>query len=189
MKILKILKKKKLHKLFLFARYFFFFFKCKTNFILIKMVKTMKMKTGGGCAAKKSMKGGAKKPMKGGSKKPMKGGDSTVMAQPPKDMPVVPAAPMPTMSASSSMPAESATMPESSTMPASSNMSSPQAGGASKKSKKSKSASGVVMGWCMKCKKMHEMQNPVDFVAKNGRKMVKGTCAKNGNGMNAIVGN
>jgi hypothetical protein len=72
---------------------------------------------------------------------------------------------------------------------AASSMSPPQAGGASKKSKKSKSVSGVVMGYCMKCKKMHEMQNPVEFVAKNGRKMVKGKCAINGNGMNAIVGN
>ena len=138
-------------------RYFFFFLKCKTN--LIKMVKSMKMKTGGGCAVKKTMKGGAKKPMKGGAKKPMKGGDSGAeVAAPPAAMPAVP---KPTMAA--------------------------QAGGSSKKSKKS--AGGPVMGWCMKCKMMHEMKDPVEYVAKNGRKMAKGKCATNGNGMSAIVGN
>ncbi len=128
------------------------------------MAKTMKMKTGGGCAAKKSMKGGSKKPMKGGAKKHMKGGDSGP-AMPDAKTDDMPAMPKPTMAA--------------------------QAGGASKKSKKSKSASGAVMGYCMKCKMMHEMQNPVKFQSKKGRKatFMKGTCAKHGNGMSAIVGN
>jgi hypothetical protein len=105
------------------------------------------------------MKGGAKKPMKGGAKKPMKGGDSQVAG--PAAHPAMPAVPKPTMAA--------------------------QAGGASKKSKKS--AGGPVMGWCMSHKKMHEMKDPAEYVAKNGRKMAKGKCATNGNGMSAIVGN
>ncbi len=134
----------------------------------------MKMKTGGGCAAKKTMKGGAKKQMKGGAKKHMKGGDSGAATH--AGMPAAPAAAAP---AAPDMPAPAVPKP---TMAA-------QAGGASKKSKKSKSVSGAVMGYCMKCEIRHEMKNPVEYVAKNGRKMVKGTCAKNGNGMNAIVGN
>ncbi len=144
----------------------------------------MKMKTGGGCAtkktmkggAKKQMKGGAKKQMKGGAKKQMKGGDSGVAA--PATHAGMPAAPAAAAPAAPAMPAAAVPKP---TMAA-------QAGGA-KKSKKSKSVSGVVMGYCMKCETRHEMKNPVEYVAKNGRKMVKGTCAKNGNGMNAIVGN
>ncbi len=184
----------------------------------------MKMKTGGGCASKKTMKGGAKKPMKGGNKKTMKGGDSSVIAPvTTSSTPVMPGAvgmpampPMPsstsmpvTQNAASgpvviatsqqsagSMPPQQPVMPNVSTgsgmappvisvMPAPT--AGPQAGGA----KKSKKASGAVMGWCMKCKMMHEMKDPVQFQSNKGRKAVfmKGTCAKTGTKMSAIVGN
>jgi hypothetical protein len=178
------------------------------------MVKTMKIKSGGGCSVKKTMKGGAKKPMKGGAKKPMKGGDGGMggpgmpkmdVAGAPPAPPAMPAAPamatiptpqgppampaMPTMSPSSSMASMAA--PPAAPVPGMPVPTlGPQTGGA-KKSKKGKGASGVVMGWCMKCKMMHEMKDPVQFTSKKGRKAIfmKGTCAKTGTKMSAIVGN
>ena len=60
-------------------------------------------------------------------------------------------------------------------------------GGARKSKKANNVPEGVVEGYCLVCKKSHEMINPKYVTAKNGAKMAKGTCAKNGNGMARIL--
>jgi len=61
----------------------------------------------------------------------------------------------------------------------------------SKKSKKSTQAKnvpeGVVVGYCLVCKKSHEMSDVKYVTAKNGAKMAKGKCPTKGNGMARIL--
>jgi hypothetical protein len=43
-------------------------------------------------------------------------------------------------------------------------------------------------GWCVKCKAKRQMDSAKEVTMKNGRKAMKGTCAKCGTGMYKILG-
>lgn len=43
-------------------------------------------------------------------------------------------------------------------------------------------------GWCVKCKANRVMNNAKEVTMKNGRKAMKGVCAKCGTGMYKILG-
>ncbi len=43
-------------------------------------------------------------------------------------------------------------------------------------------------GWCVKCKGNSTMQDAKEVTMKNGRKAMKGKCAKCGTGMYKILG-
>lgn len=43
-------------------------------------------------------------------------------------------------------------------------------------------------GYCVKCKKKQEMNNPKEVTLKNGKLAMKGTCPACGTGMFKIVG-
>jgi hypothetical protein len=44
-----------------------------------------------------------------------------------------------------------------------------------------------IMAYCVKCKEKREMKDATEAVAKNGRKMMKGTCPVCGTKMNLFV--
>lgn len=58
-----------------------------------------------------------------------------------------------------------------------------------KRSKRSpgRSKSGETTGYCVRCKAKRTMENPKKATAKNGRKMMKGTCPKCGTKMNRFI--
>ena len=57
----------------------------------------------------------------------------------------------------------------------------------SKKATQRTNDSDGVVGYCLICKKSHEMSDVKYVTAKNGAKMAKGKCPKQGNGMARIL--
>jgi hypothetical protein len=48
---------------------------------------------------------------------------------------------------------------------------------------------GVQMGYCVKCRKVHEISDAKEVTLKNGRKALKGKCKQTGVGMFKFVKN
>ena len=48
---------------------------------------------------------------------------------------------------------------------------------------KASSKTGVQMGYCVKCRKVHDISDAKEVTLKNGRKALKGKCKQTGVGM------
>lgn len=48
---------------------------------------------------------------------------------------------------------------------------------------------GIQMGYCVKCRKVHEISDAKEVTLKNGRKALKGKCKQTGVGMFKFVKN
>jgi len=58
-----------------------------------------------------------------------------------------------------------------------------------KSAKASTATKGSQMGYCVKCRKVHEISDAKEVTLKNGRKALKGKCEKTGVGMFKFIKN
>jgi len=54
---------------------------------------------------------------------------------------------------------------------------------------KASSKTGVQMGYCVKCRKVHDISDAKEVTLKNGRKALKGKCKQTGVGMFKFIKN
>jgi hypothetical protein len=54
---------------------------------------------------------------------------------------------------------------------------------------KAAAKTGVQMGYCVKCRKVHEISDAKEVTLKNGRKALKGKCKQTGVGMFKFIKN